>query len=58
MEKAVAECKDRGPNLLPSSRPPQGRQERDSHAISLDEELWPLFQQILLDPDKEVPDVP
>lgn len=28
------------------------------HAVSLDEQLWPLFEQVLLDPDKEVPDVP
>lgn len=58
MEKAVAECKARGPDPLPSGHPPQGREERDSHAVSLDEELGSLFQQILLDPDKEVPDVP
>lgn len=28
------------------------------HAVSLHEQLWPLLEQILLDPDKEVPDVP
>lgn len=35
-------------------------QHQDSwpHAVSLDEQVRPLFQQILLDPDKEVPDVP
>lgn len=47
-----------GSHLLPSTRVPQGRGERDSHAVSLHEQLWPLLEQILLDPDKEVPDVP
>lgn len=29
-----------------------------SHTVSLDEQLRPLFQQVLPDPYKEIPDVP
>lgn len=43
MEKAVAEHTAGGSDLLPSAHPPQGREERDSHTVSLDEQLWPLF---------------
>lgn len=42
----------------PPSRRPAREGQRDSHTVSLDEQLRPLFEQVLLDPDKEVPDVP